>query len=394
MILALFEVSYIKNSDTLLAIRRARTRLALASSFVLASSTDREGSVTCIAPTGVIVSTTNETSTDAFDSSGMTKEQCMALVHAMDEDAGNGQEHRKHPEMSEFVFTHLDQDNSGRVEFIEFEKLLLLCHCCDKLSRDRLLAHTATVARADLMKADAQAMLTYNYEWSRKQQHLLEETVVCQEKTIGDAHVDTEAYLNHLNQSFRICGRWESQQLDNIAVIVGIVYFWAMALGATAWVGVGFNLVYCFEVIIRIHSMKSLSQFCNDPRGRKYALQNKVTLYCTMVGMFGTIMVIHQKCSVITDQEQLWQAIQLAPLLRIFVTNSQFCQIVRALLSGLERIRPFIALFITVFYTFCMLAHYAFKDLDMRHGDVFSKELNFSTFGTVALRCSRPPLTF
>ena len=369
MILALFEASYTKNSDTLLAKRRARTRLALASSFVLASSTDPEHS------------TARESGTDAFDSSGMSKEQCVSLVHAMDEDAG--QEHRKHPEMSEFVFTHLDQDYSGRVEFIEFEKLLLLCHCCDKLSRDRLLAHKATIACADLMKADAPAMLTY--ELSSKQQHLLEETVVCQEKTIADAHVDTEAYLNHLNRSFRICGRWESQQLDNIAVIVGIVYFWAIALGATSWVGVGFNLVYCFEVIIRIHSMKSLSQFCNDPRGRKHALQNKLSFGCTMVGMFGTIMVILQKCSVTIDHERLWQAIQLAPLLRIFVTNSQFRHIVRALLSGLNRIRPFIALFITVFYTFCMLAYYAFKDLDMHHGDVFSKQLNFSTFGDSCL---------
>jgi len=257
MILALFEASYTKNSDTLLAKKRARTRLALASSFVLARSTDpdafqssAEGPFTApgLARSGSKHSTDSESSTGAFDSSGLAKAQCMALVRAMNEDIGNGQEHGKHHGMSEIVFTHLDQDNSGRVEFIEFENLLLICRCCDELSRDRLLAHKATIARADQMKADAHVMLTY--ELSNKQQHLLEETVACQEKTLANAHAEIEAYLNHLNRSFRICGRWESQQLDKIAVIADIIYFFAMALGATAWVGVGFNFVYSFEVII------------------------------------------------------------------------------------------------------------------------------------------------
>ena len=131
--------------------------------------------------------------------------------------------------------------------------------------------------------------------------------------------------------------------------------------------------------------MQSLTLFCNDPRGRERALQNKVTFGCTVVGMFGAVMVILQKCSVDTNQERLWQAIQLAPLLRIFVTSAPFRHIVRALLSGLKRIRPFIALLVIVYYTFCMLAYYAFKGLDLKHGEVFSEQMNFSTFGDSCL---------
>ena len=396
MILALFEDSFTRNSDALLAKRRARTRLALSSSFVLASSTgpdaDRpstDGPFTRCASEGLVSSSDSkrsperESSTNTFDSSGMTKGQCMALVFAMDKDDGNGQENRKHNEMSEFVFTYLDQNNSGTIEFIEFEKLLLLCRCCDKLSQDRLLAHKATIARADLMKADAHAILTYDL--SNTQQHLLEEAVVCQDRMLVNAHASIDAYLNNLNQDFRIFGCCESQRLDNIALLVDVVHFGAMALGATAWMGVGFNLVFCFEVIIRIHSMQSLALFLDDPRGREHAMQNKVTFGCSVVGMFGSMLVIAEKCGANTNQERLWRAIQLAPLLRIFVTNAQFRHIMRALLSGLKRIRSFVTLFLIVFYTFSECAYYAFKDLDIERGGAFSEQLNFSTFGDSCL---------
>ena len=435
MILAFFEDSFTRNNDTLLAERQATTRLALASSFVLASSTNqnhdalqaariskildrkrrakdvvleaRKRDATGVLPSGgllmetlpgplspacvvefagknvnaTLASSENRGSTDSFDSSGMTKAQCMALLHAMDTNLDSGQFFLW--KMREFVFTHLDQDDSGRIEFIEFERLLLLCRCCHRLSRDRLLAHKATIARADLVKADAHAMLTYKL--SKEQRHLVEETIVCHERVLARAHANIDTHLNHLNQSFRIFGCCESRWLDNISVFVDIMYFGATAMGATAWVGVGFNFVYCFEVIIRIHSMQSWALFCNDPRGREHALQNKVTLGCTAVGMFGAMLVVLQKCGVNTNQERLWEAIQLAPLLRIFVTSARFRHIVRACSTGLKRIRPFVTLFTIVFYAFSMLAYYAFKDLDIKAGDVFSEQLNFSTFGDSCL---------
>ena len=376
MILALFEDSFTRNSDALLAKRRARTRLALSSSFVLASSTVGESSMR-IASAGLVSSSDNKGSIDSFDSSGITKGQCMALLREMDDDEHDWWEVR------EFIFKYLDQNNSGRIEFIEFEKLLLLCRCCDKLSQDRLLAHKATIARADLMKADAHAMLTY--ELSNKQQHLLEEAVVCQDRMLVNAHASIDAYLNNLNQDFRIFGCCESQRLDNIALLVDVVHFGAMALGATAWMSVGFNLVFCFEVIIRIHSMQSLALFLEDPRGREHAMQNKVTFGCSVVGMFGSMLVVLEKCGANTNQERLWRAIQLAPLLRIFVTNAPFRHIMRALLSGLKRIRSFVTLFLIVFYTFSECAYYAFKDLDIERGGAFSEQLNFSTFGDSCL---------
>jgi len=381
MILALLEESYTTNSDALLAKRKAQTRLTLTSSFVLASSTDPdafqasiEGSSPHIASTGLVASSGSNTS---IDSLGITKTQCMALLQAMNNDA------REHREIGEFVFTYLDQDHSGRIEFIEFEKLLLLCRCCFELSQDRLLAHKSTIARAELMKVETHGKLAD--ELSNKQRHLLEERVACQERTLANAHSNIDVYLKHLNQSFKIFACCETQWFNNIAVIVDIVYFWAMTLGATAWVGVGFNLVYCFMVSIQIHSMQSLVLFYNDPRGREYALQNKVNLGCTVVGMVGAILVILHKCGVDTNHARLWQAIQLAPLLRIFVTNALYRQIVRALLSGLEKIRPFMALFLIVFYIFSMLAYYAFSGLGIDDGEVFSEQLNFSTFGDSCL---------
>ena len=374
MILALFEASYTTNSDALLAKRQARTRLALTSSFVLASSTDPdafqasiEGSSSHIASAGPVAS-----SNSSIGSLGITKTQCMALLQAMDNDVCG------HLETREFVFTHLDQDRSGRIEFTEFEKLLLLCRCCDQLSQDMLLAHKSTIARADLLKAEAYGKLAD--ELSHDQRQLLEGTVACQEEILANAHSNIAVYLNHLNQSFKIFGCCETRWLNNIAVIVDIAYFWAMTLDATAWVGVGFNLVYCFMLSIRIHSMQSFVLFYNDPRGREYALQNKGTFGCSVVGMFGVILLILQKCGVVTNRERLWQAIQLAPLLRIFVTNAPYRQIVRALLSGLERIRQFTYLFLIVFYMFSMVAYYSFKGLDIEHGEVFSDQLNFSTF--------------
>ena len=42
------------------------------------------------------------------------------------------------------------------------------------------------------------------------------------------------------------------------------------------------------------------------------------------------------------------------------------------------------ALFLIVFYMFSMLAYYAFKDLGIL-GQVFSEQLNFSTFGDSCL---------
>ena len=379
MILALFEASYTKNSDALLAKRRARTRLALASSFVLASSTDPEtaqtpmkGAPPLIASEGLVASSGSNSS---VDSSVITKTQCMALLQCMD--------NTEHTEMREFVFTHLDQDNSGTIDFMEFEKLLLLCRCCDKLSQDRLLAHKSTIARADLMRSDAYGKLTD--ELVNAQRHLLEKAVTRQEMMLANAQANMDSYLKHLNQTFMIFGCCKSQQLDNIAVFADIMYFLAMALGAPAWVGVGFNLVYCAEAVVRIHSMHSLATFCNDPRGREYALQNKVTFGCTVVGMLGATLVILQKCGVHTKQERLWEAMQLAPLLRIFVTNARFRHVVRAVLFGLENIRPFVTLFLIVFYTFSMLAYYAFSGLDIKKGKVFSEQLNFATFGDSCL---------
>ena len=392
MILALFEDSYTTNSDALLVKMRARTRLALSSAFVLTRSTDPDafqasidGAVSHIASVGPVGSSVSGSSTD---STGITKAQCIALLQAMGinerHEIINGINIEHHIlSINDFVFTHLDQDNSGKIEFIEFEKLLLLCRCCDRLTKDKLLAHKTTIARADLLKADAYRKLLD--ELSNEQRHLLEEKVACQERTLTNAHSNIDVYLNHLNQSFKIFGWCETRWLNNIAFLVGVVHFWAIALDGTAWVGVCFNFAYCFELTIRIHNMQSLVLFCNDPRGCGHALQNKVSLGSTVVGMFGAMLVVLQKCGVGINYEQLWRAIQLAPLLRIFVTNSAYCQIVRALLSGLERISPFMTLFLILFYTFCMLAHNAFMDLDTVHGEVFSEQLNFSTFGDSCL---------
>jgi len=280
----------------------------------------------------------------------------------------------------------LDQDHSGKIEFIEFENLLLLSRCCEMLLHHRLLAHKATIACADLTIADAHADLRpKTYELSNKQQCLLEEVVVCQARMRANAHASTDAYLNHLNQAFRIFGCCESQRLDEIALFVDVVHFGAMALGATAWVGVAFNLVFCFEVTIRIHSMQSLALFLEDPRGRGDAMQNKVNFGCTVLGMFGSTLVILEEFGAHTNQERLWRFIQLAPLLRIFVISAQFRHIMRALLSGLKRIRPFVTLFLIVFYTFSECAHYLLKDLDIKRGGTFSEQLNFSTFGDSCL---------
>jgi len=131
--------------------------------------------------------------------------------------------------------------------------------------------------------------------------------------------------------------------------------------------------------------MHSFATFYNDPRGREYAMQNKVTFGCTVVGMFGATLVILQKCGLDTNQERLWGAIQMAPLFRIFVTNARFRHVVRACYAGLMSLRPFVALFCIVFYTFSMLAYYAFARLELRRGEVFSEQLNFSTFGDSCL---------
>ena len=369
MILALFEHSYTENSNALLAKRRASTRLALASSFVLACSTDPNA--------GQVASSGSESS---IGSSGITKTQFLALLQATDE----GRKKRKRTsKIREFVFTHLDQNNSGTIEFMEFEKMMLLCRCCDKLSCDGLLAHKSTIARANMLKTDAETKLTD--ELFNEQRHLLEETVACHERMLTNTHANIDSYLNHLNQSFKIFGCFETRQLDNIANFVDILHFWAMALRASAWVSLGFNLVYCFESMIRIYSMHSLATFCNDPRGREYALQNKVTLGATVVGMFGATLFILEECGLGTNQGRLWEAFQMAPLLRIFATNAQFRHVSICFYTGLEKIRPFVFLFCIVFYTFSMLAYYAFKDLDLNKSRDFSEQLNFSTFGDSCL---------
>ena len=371
MILALFEHSYIENSNALLATRRARTRLALASSFVLACSTDPNA--------GQVASSGSESS---IGSLGMTKTQFLALLQAMDTDEEKETTERKR-QIGEFVFTLLDQDNSGTIEFIEFEKLMLLWKCSDKLSHDTLLAHKSIITRADLMKTDAEGKLTD--ELVTEQRHLLEEIIACHERMLANGHANIDLYLNHLNQSFKIFGYFETHQLDNIANFVDILHYGALALTTSVWVSPVFILVYGFESMIRIHSMHSLATFFNDPRGREYAMQNKVTFGCSVVGMFGATLVILQKCGLDTNQKQLWEAFQMAPLLRIFVTNDRFRLLVEASLKGCMKIRPFVTLFCIVFYTFSMLAHYAFKDLDVHHGHVFSEQLNFSTFGDSCL---------
>ena len=329
MILALFEASFVENSDILLAKRRAKTRLVLASSFVLATSADPQ--------------------------QGLTKAQCMALLQSMERHMhGKGESTGEQQwKIWESVFFFLDQDNSGMVEFTEFERLLLLCECCHKLSQDRMLAYKATIARADLIKADAHADLTKaDYDLSCSQRKVLEETVVRQERNSAEANQKVESYLKELNQRFRIFGCLETVQLNNIAVVIDMSHFWVITLDTTVWAVVGFTFVYCFMVIIRIHSMQSFKLFFHDPRGREFQLQNKVSFVCSVVGMFGAILVILQECGVDTHQERLWKAIQLAPLLRIFVTNAPFRHIVRAFLTGLKKVRPFANLFFLVFYMF------------------------------------------
>merc|ERR1711865_623437 len=115
------------------------------------------------------------------------------------------------------------------------------------------------------------------HDLSCSQRKLLEETVARQERNHAKASKKVEVYLNELNQRFRIFGCLETVQLNNVAVVIDISLFWVMTLDATVWAGVGFNFVYCFLVIIRIHSMQSLKLFFEDPRGRGPTLQNKVS---------------------------------------------------------------------------------------------------------------------
>lgn len=122
MVLAVFDTSFAKRQESRLARKRARYRLALASSFMLLCRKQQ-----CAGDTH---------GTAAFS---MTKAVFLELVDAL----ALGP-----PILCSFIFDLIDADGNGAVEMLEFEKLLFVCRCCNLLVADRLMCHKVVVARA------------------------------------------------------------------------------------------------------------------------------------------------------------------------------------------------------------------------------------------------------
>ena len=319
----------------------------------------------------------------------MSKQQCMALLDAMDDISGEMQFSLQNPDtdvkVRDFIFTYMDENNSGTIDPIEYEKLLLLCRCCAKLSTRRMLAYKCTIARAELVQEDALALLTMAVPPHMRQsiQTSVPQLVAEQQVVLAGATDRMLAYKAQLEACHKVFGVFPMKSLDDLCVVLVVIHFWAQTLNSSVWWGCSFNVLYCFELVIRVHTLGSLALLFKDPRGSEQVLQNKTAFWTTVVGMCGVVVVIVQETSGWHRYRRVLKAILLTPFLRLFVMSTSYRRIVRALLAGVRKISFFVALFLILFYIFCMVAYSSFRELNP---DVFeSDELNFSTFGDSCL---------
>ena len=293
MVLALFDLSFAKRQESLQARKRARYRLALASSFQLLRWKQQcAGSNT---PAGA---------------RALTKQTFGELMGAMGFELQS---------LCEFAFDLIDVDRSGMIEMQEFEKLLFVCRCCKLLDHDQMLCYKVMVSKRVLEVQEVQALIaalpaSHEFDAIRTEQLAV---LAQREQQQVDAESRLSAYCSQLNDSLQIGGRVPLCRLDSIGMGLIIAHCWVMTynpvnhsfvLGAGSF----FCVLYCAEVGTRIVALRGLKMFNNDPRGSAYTIQNKVALWTSAIGVFGAVMLVFEECGAFsTGLDRLWQLLQV-----------------------------------------------------------------------------------
>ena len=114
-------------------------------------------------------------------------------------------------------------------------------------------------------------------------------------------------------------------------------------------------------------------------------MQNMFGLICTVIGTGGcAIYVLGKICGF--DVLRLSQFLMAVPLWRLFVSYTYFLHITNAFICGLTSIARFGVVLFIVYYIFCILAHFAFKDVIFdAEGAEFSSVVTFETIGDTFL---------
>lgn len=190
-------------------------------------------------------------------------------------------------------------------------------------------------------------------------------------RCLREAELERAKFNDKVERASRVCGHLPLSTLDRISVLFMIFHCSLLALYGT-WdehalfevVSTLFSLMYCAEVMVRIHALGGFSSYLNSPRGETHTLRNKAALYLSAVGITATALY----WAVDSSQQPLPRAFMAAQLFRLFFMAESLAGIVNSFLQGLQPIAVFCLLLLLVFYEFSLFA-YLFLHGRLEHGD-------------------------
>eukprot|EP00658_Telonema_sp_P-2_P002606 TRINITY_DN10977_c0_g1_i8.p1 TRINITY_DN10977_c0_g1~~TRINITY_DN10977_c0_g1_i8.p1 ORF type:complete len:2009 (+),score=485.24 TRINITY_DN10977_c0_g1_i8:238-6264(+) len=270
-----------------------------------------------------------------------------------------------------------DVDDNLSVELDEFDDALVSARCAMKLRSDVLLASEAMWLRGHLLVKKTLRGLETCPDWERETKERLGNILRTQEsrfELVKDVH---KATVHCVKDLVGITPRLSLDRLDSVMVIAMLFHgFWLSLWGSTDQgmikvIGVCFAGVYVGEVGLRVWVFKRPSQFFNDRRGSNYRFQNAFMLFLAILGT--TAQVLYY---ILDDKHgPLLQGLAAMQLWRILAVASNFRQITHSFMLGMKPVQLFLALLVLVMFTFAVLAHYFFHDVDDGDGTLSFRTL-------------------
>ena len=400
MVIARFELAYIKYKKILSEFESKQRRFAIAVAFAL-STTDELRSDTFVDMMSAYWNLMGVNLNGIRDRMAQIQ---MAASHASLHDAaGHDSPSGTQRSAALMIFDIIDRDNSLTICFDEFELVVAVSKCVAVISDDPIIAFQTIACRMELLLKESHEKMARLAPDKAKAHARILDRINRHEFVFEQAIDQLSQCKTRIHGSMRLTWYFTMAALDQVTMTALICHTFVLSLYGTTegrgWMdgaAIAFCAFYTVEMCCRLAAgthciiqsngmcadhlccaAKSWSNFCNDPRGSVHSFRNIAAFVLWLVGIITTAMALDLDRS---DSYSTWTAVSSLALWRTFVVAESFRDTVFSCFRGLGAVSYLFSVFMIFFYFYAYAGHVLFRGLTYEDGHV-----DFSTFETSCL---------
>eukprot|EP00658_Telonema_sp_P-2_P003548 TRINITY_DN11317_c0_g1_i9.p2 TRINITY_DN11317_c0_g1~~TRINITY_DN11317_c0_g1_i9.p2 ORF type:complete len:840 (-),score=189.07 TRINITY_DN11317_c0_g1_i9:413-2932(-) len=263
--------------------------------------------------------------------------------------------------LARMIFHMIDADQSGTIEFQEFQEVFAAVACVNEIKKDRILGFTVIAARWEIELEAATGPAETDST----------------ERIFKKAMQDVRDERSKIEAGRHLLGKIAWRDIDCVLIVVQMTHAFILALYTTRAVSqaygfsCGFTAFYAVEIGLRMRSCGGFFGYLNDNLRIFSSWSNRVQLSLVVVSVFAEMLFLVLPA----DYSFVFQAIMALVLYRLLLLTESFVQPLHCLWHGLKPILVYVQLFVLVYYLFSLLAWRLFD------GTLEADAANFNTLG-------------